>query len=433
MRKLTPFVAGLLAILFSGFAASAQKSYLHCGRLIDVVNGDERQNVTVVVENGKIADILNGYSGNGNIIDLRKYTVMPGLMDSHVHLEAESRKGGLIDEFLLNPEDIAFGSLAFAKRTLMSGFTTVRDLGGSGVNISLRNAVAAGKVAGPRILTSGKSIATTGGHADPTNAWRKDLMGSPGPAEGVINGSADAYEAVRQRYKDGSDLIKITATGGVLSQAKDGKNAQFTDAELEAIVAAAKDYGFAVAAHAHGTEGIKRAIRAGVTSIEHGSYMDEEAMDMAIQKGTWLVPTITAGKSVADSAKIQGYYSAVVTPKAIEIGPQIQNTFAKAWKKGVKIAFGTDAGVFAHGKNWLEFKYMTEAGMPAMDAIISATKSAAQLLGIWDQTGSIEPGKFADIIAVEGNPLQHIEAMGNVVFVMKEGKIYKREGRETLD
>jgi imidazolonepropionase-like amidohydrolase len=250
-------------------------------------------------------------------------------------------------------------------------------------------------------------------------------MGDPGPREGVINSPADAYQAVRQRYKDGSDVIKITATGGVLSQAKDGANAQFTIEEVKAIVAAAKDYGYKVAAHAHGAEGIKRAVIGGVNSIEHGTFMDDEAIQLMKQMGTWYVPTITAGKSVADSAKIPGYYTDIVTPKALATGPQIQSTFAKAYKAGVKIAFGTDAGVFAHGKNWMEFVYMTEAGMPAIEAIQSATIKAAELLGS-DQLGVIESGKLADIIAVEGDPTKDINAMGRVQFVMKDGKIFRR-------
>lgn len=309
----------------------------------------------------------------------------------------------------------------------MNGFTTVRDLGGNGVNISMRNAINKNLVTGPRIFTAGKAIATTGGHADPTNGYRKDLMGNPGPNEGVINGPDEAYQAVRQRYKDGSDLIKITATGGVLSQAKDGANAQFTLEEVKAIVAAAKDYGFKVAAHGHGAEGIKRAIIGGVNSIEHGTFMDDEGMQLMKQYGTYLVPTIIAGKSTADSAKIQGYYSAIVTPKALATGPLIQATFAKAYKVGVKIAFGTDAGVFAHGMNWKEFVYMSEAGMPILECIKAATVNAADLLGVSATLGTIEKGKLADIIAVDGDPTKDVYAMGKVKFVMKDGTIYKNE------
>jgi imidazolonepropionase-like amidohydrolase len=303
----------------------------------------------------------------------------------------------------------------------------VRDLGGTGVNVSLRNAIDKGNVEGPRIYTAGKSIATTGGHADPTVGYRKDLMGNPGPNEGVVNGIEDAYQAVRQRYKDGSDCIKITATGGVLSQAKDGSNAQFTEEEIRAIVTAAKDYGFKVAAHAHGAEGIKRAIKGGVNSIEHGTFMDDEGMKLMKQFGTWYVPTITAGRATGDSAKIPGYYSDIVTPKALAVGPNIQATFARAYKSGVKIAFGTDAGVYAHGKNWMEFVYMNEAGMPVLEAIRCATVNAADLLGESNRLGSIEAGKLADIIAVDGDPTKDVKVMGKVKFVMKDGVVYKNE------
>jgi imidazolonepropionase-like amidohydrolase len=407
----------------------SQKTYIWCGTLIDGISDEPKKNMTIVIEKNKITGVESGFSkagANDKTIDLKTKTVTPGWIDSHVHVESETKKGNVADKFILNPPDVAFESLKYMNVTLMAGFTTVRDLGGSGVNISLRNAINKGLVTGPRIFTAGKSIATTGGHADPTNGYRKDLMGDPGPKEGVINGPEDAYHAVRQRYKDGSDLVKITATGGVLSQAKDGANAQFTEEEIKAIVTAAKDYGFKVAAHAHGAEGIKRAIKGGVNSIEHGTLMDDEGMKLMKQYGTWYVPTITAGKSVADSAKIPGYYTEIVIPKALAIGPQLQKTFARAYKEGIKIAFGTDAGVYKHGLNWLEFGYMIEAGMKPMDAIKSATINAAELLGEKDKLGSIEVNKLADIVAVDGDPLTDSKAFGKVVFVMKDGIVYKQ-------
>jgi imidazolonepropionase-like amidohydrolase len=420
----------LLVLAFITSHPFAQKTIIWCGTLIDAVSNDTKKNMTIVVEKNKIIAVENGFStavAGDKTIDLKTKTVMPGWIDCHVHTEGETKKGNVADKFIYNPADVAFESLKYVNVTLMAGFTSVRDLGGSGVNISLRNAINKGLVTGPRIFTAGKSIATTGGHADPTNGYRKDLMGDPGPKEGVMNGPEEAYHAVRQRYKEGSDLIKITATGGVLSQAKDGANAQFTEDEVKAIVTAAKDYGFKVAAHAHGAEGIKRAIRGGVNSIEHGTFMDDEGMQLMKQYGTWLVPTITAGKSTADSAKIPGYYSEIVTPKALATGPQIQSTFAKAYKAGVKIAFGTDAGVFKHGLNWMEFGYMIEAGMPPMEAIKAATISAADLLGMKQQLGSIEINKLADIIAVDGDPVKDIKAFGKAVFVMKDGIVYKNE------
>ncbi len=424
-KTLTLLILSLITVnVFS------QKTFIWCGVLIDGVSAEPRRNMTVIVEKNKILAVENGFSKTGpndRSIDLKTKTVTPGWIDMHVHLEHETNPNRYLETFTLNPADYAFMSVRFADTTLMTGFTTVRDLGGSGVNISLRNAINKGTIRGPRVFTSGKSIATTGGHADPTNSYRKDLQGDPGPKEGVANGAEECRKAVRQRYKDGADLIKITGTGGVLSVAKSGKNPQFFEDELEAIVQTAKDYGFKVAVHAHGEEGMKRAIRAGVNSIEHGTFMDDETIELFKKHGAWYVPTITAGRSVGDSAKIPGYYPALVTPKALEIGPQIQKTFTRAYKAGVKIAFGTDAGVFKHGLNWLEFTYMIEAGMTPMDAIKSATINAADLLGEKDKLGSIETGKLADIVAVDGDPLKDPKAFGKVVFVMKDGVVYKNE------
>jgi imidazolonepropionase-like amidohydrolase len=422
MKKL---LLGLL--LCNPLLLLAQRTILHCGKLIDVTKGQVLNEYSIIVEGNRIIEVQSGYakaSGADKVIDLKNKTVMPGLIDCHVHMEHETSPNRYLEEFTYNPADYAFQSVVFAARTLRAGFTTVRDLGGTGVNISLRNAINKKLISGPRIYTAGKAIATTGGHADPTNGYRDDLMGDPGPAAGVANGPDECRKAVRQRYKNGSDLIKITASGGVLSVAKSGENPQFTEEEIKAIVETARDYGFKVAAHCHGAEAMKRAVRAGVSSIEHGTMMDEEVMQLMKQHGTYFVPTITAGKSVADSAKKPGYYPSLVTPKALAIGPKIQATFGKAYKAGVKIAFGTDAGVYAHGKNWLEFVYMTEVGMPAMEAIQSATVSAADLIGVYDKIGSIEKGKLADIIAVEGDPTKDIQAMGRVSFVMKDGIVY---------
>jgi imidazolonepropionase-like amidohydrolase len=325
----------------------------------------------------------------------------------------------------LNDADIAFNSVKYAEVTLMNGFTTVRDLGGTGVNVALRNAINAGKVKGPRIFTAEKALATTGGHADPTNGASRDLMGNPGPKEGVVNGLDDAKKAVRQRYKNGADLIKITATGGVLSVAKSGQNPQFTVEEIKAICETAKDYGFHVAAHAHGDEGMQRAILGGVKTIEHGTLMSDETMELMKKHDVYLVPTITAGKFVSDKAKIKGYYPEVVVPKALDIGPKIQDMFGRAYKAGVGIAFGTDAAVFYHGGNGKEFGYMVEAGMPAIETIQSATITNAMILKMENQLGQIKDGFIADIIAVNDDPTKNISTMENVVFVMKEGVVYK--------
>lgn len=423
MRKLS-LLAALLCLLTTVYA---QRTVIHCGQLVDVRKLQVLKEMSIIVSGNKIVDVQHGYTqpaAGEKVIDLTSSTVMPGLIDMHVHLETETNPNRYMETFTFNPADYAFQSVVFAQRTLMAGFTTVRDLGGSGVNISLRNAVNKGLITGPRIYTAGKTIASTGGHADPTNGYRREIMGDPGPAQGVANGVEECVKAVRQRYKEGSDVIKITASGGVLSVAKSGENPQFTEAEMKAIVETAKDYGFKVAAHCHGAEAMKRAIRAGVNSIEHGTYMDEEAIALMKKYGTYFVPTIIAGKSVADSALRPGYFPDIVTPKALAIGPKIQNTFAVAYKAGVKIAFGTDAGVYAHGKNWLEFVYMTEAGMPLLEAIRAATLSASDLLGD-DRLGVIEKDKLADIIAVPGDPLKDVKAMGRVSFVMKNGVVYK--------
>lgn len=415
---------------FSTLFTQAQKTYLQCGQLVDVVNLKVLKEKTIIIESNKIIDLVDGYvigTKTDKVIDLKKHTVMPGLMDMHIHVESETSPTRYLDGFTQNEADVAFGALRFAERNLMAGFTSVRDLGGSGVNIAMKKAIQKGYVIGPRIYTAGKAIGTTGGHADPTNGVRANLMGDPGPKEGVINSTEDAYKAVRQRYKDGSDVIKITASGGVLSMAANGENPQFTEDEIRAIVAAAKDYGFKVAAHCHGVEAMRRAVVGGVNSIEHGTLMDESIFPLMKQYGTYLVPTIIAGRSAADSAKKPGYYPPMVTKKALEIGPKIQNTFSKAYKAGVKIAFGTDAGVYAHGNNWMEFKYMQEGGMPLIEAIQAATWNASDLMGTQSILGSIEKNKLADIIAVEGDPFANIDQMGKVQFVMKDGLIYKHQ------
>lgn len=424
MKKL--IVLFFLSQIFVGFA---QDIYLHCGQLIDTEKGEVFTEKTIVVSGNKIKSIENGYitsdNPNDTVVDLKSKTVMPGLIDMHVHMENEYNPARYMDQFTANEADVAFKSVNYAEITLLAGFTTVRDLGGTGVNIALRNAINNNTILGPRIFTAGKAIATTGGHADPTNGRKKLLMGDPGPEQGVINSPDEARKAVRQRYKNGADNIKITATGGVLSVAKNGQNPQFTLEEVRAICETAKDYGMIVAAHAHGDEGMQRAVIGGVTTIEHGTKMSYKTMDLMKQYGTYFVPTITAGKAVAENAKIDGFYPEIIVPKALEIGPKIQSTFAKAYKRGVNIAFGTDAGVFPHGQNAKEFGYMVEVGMPPMEAIQSATLINAKVLGLANELGQIKPNFIADIVATDSNPLEDITAMERISFVMKDGNIYK--------
>jgi len=408
--------------------SNAQTTYILCGKLVDTKLGKIESKKTIFVKENKIIAVKDGYimPKGGTVIDLRDKVVMPGLIDFHVHIEQEFDRNTRLNKYILNEADVAFNSVGFAKTTLLNGFTTVRDLGGTGVNISIRNAINAGKIPGPRVFTAGKSLATTGGHADPTNGSSRVLIGNPGPKEGVVNSIEDAKKAVRQRYKNGADCIKITATGGVLSVAKSGDNPQFTIEEVRAICETAKDYGMHVAAHAHGDEGMQRAIVGGVKTIEHGTYMSDETMELMKKHDAYLVPTITAGKEVEEKAKIDGFYPEIVVPKALAVGPQIQGTFAKAYKKGVGIAFGTDAGVFKHGNNGKEFGFMVEAGMPAMKTIQSATITNATLLKMETELGQIQKGFFADIIAVDDDPTKNIATMENVVFVMKNGVVYKK-------
>ena len=420
----------VVAVTLSGLASG--ETWVRCGGLVDVDAGERLGAHTVVIAGGKVAELRSGHpewADGVERVDLASLTCLPGLMDMHTHLTTESSPSSYIDRFTLDAADVALRGAQYARRTLEAGFTTVRDLGDSfNASIALRDAINDGRIPGPRIFTSAKSLATTGGHADPTNGWRRDLAGDPGPREGVLNGVAEARAAVRQRYKDGADLIKITATGGVLSVASSGDNAQFRMDELEAVIETAADYGMHVAAHTHGTEGMRRAVEAGIHSIEHGTYMTDEVMQLMIDKGTWYVPTISAGKFVAEKAEIEGYFPPVVANKARRIGPVIQQTFERAHAAGVRIAFGTDCGVCPHGSNASEFGYMVEAGMSPSDALRSATLHAAELLGREDELGRLQSGFAADLIAVDGNPLEDVSLLEDVRFVMRDGRVF-HDGR----
>jgi imidazolonepropionase-like amidohydrolase len=429
-------VVAMLGLAVGCAATGAQAAtVIHAGRMIDAVSERVATQVTLVVEGDRIVAIEPGYrvpAEGDRLVDLREATVLPGLMDMHTHLTQEQSRGRPLERFTKSEADVALDGVVHAGRTLRAGFTTVRDVGDEyGASVALRGAINAGRIAGPRIFTSAKSIASTGGHADPTNGYSPALraaVGDPGADRGVCNSPDSCREAVRSRYRQGADLIKITATGGVLSVARSGEAPQFSDEELAAIVSTARDYGYKVAAHAHGTEGIRRAVRAGVDSIEHGTFMDEATMKLMREKGTYYVPTISAGWWVYDKAQDPTFFPPPVTPKALAIGPRIQGTFARAYKAGVPIMFGTDCGVCAHGSNAKEFAYMVEAGMPPLEAIRSATIVPARFLGIDGRLGSLEAGKVADIVAVEGDPLADITAMQRVSFVMKDGVIHRQGG-----
>jgi len=411
-----------------GISAQDTRQVIHAGHVINGIDDQRIAKQSILITNNKITAIKSGFvTPDGyQVIDLKAQTVMPGLMDMHVHLTYEFTKTSYGERFTKNDAYYAIKGADNAKKTLLAGFTTVRDLGAEPQIITeVRDAINRGTIIGPRVYAAGKTIATTGGHADPTNGFKHVLRGDPGPKQGVINGYDEAIKAIRHRYKEGADVIKLTVTGGVLSLAKSGDNPQFTDAELAGIMEAAKDYNFVVAVHAHGVEGMKRAIKAGVHSVEHGTYMDKEAMKLMVKHDTYYVPTITAGNWVAEKSNIEGYYPDIVRPKAAAVGPQIATTFSKAYQQGVSIAFGTDAGVFPHGLNGREFGLMVASGMPAMDTIKSATVDAAKLLRIDDKLGSIEVGKLADMVAVKGNPLDDIKLMETVSFVMKDGVVVK--------
>ncbi len=426
-RKFIPWLAA--ALLLTAPAAFAQKTYLHCGHLLDVRSGRLLAQQTVVVEKDRIVAVQAGYAAGGpqdKVVDLENRTVLPGLIDCHVHLESQFSKSAFTEQFLLNPADIAYRAQGYALTTLRAGFTTVRDCGGTGVNTALRKAVAQGLVPGPRIYSAGVALSATGGHMDNTDGLSDLLIERlhPGPTEGVANGPDQCRQAVREQFKRGADLIKIASTGGVLDLSKNGSGPQYTEAEIRAVVETAHDLGMRVACHAHGPEGIKRALRAGVNSIDHGSLMDDEGIALFKKSAAWYVPTLIAGKSVADSARKPGYFPPVVAAKALSIGTQMQGTFGRAYKAGVRVAFGTDAGVFRHGQNAREFGYMAEAGMPPLEAIRSATLNAAALLDESANLGALEAGKLADVVAFEGDPLQDLTALLRPRFVMKAGVVY---------
>lgn len=435
------FAAGIALVFSPSLQAEPDAperwTVIHCGRLLAIPGGPVMDRATVVIRGERIERVEGGFASvdkavppdaraNAAVVDLKDLFVLPGLIDCHVHLTMETSPDRLLKTVMDTEAETVLNGVVYARRTLEAGFTTVRDVGSRGDTcFALRDAINAGKVVGPRIVASGQSITPTGGHGDRTNAFRPDVFAVPGPIQGVADGVDACRQAVRNQVKNGADCIKLTATGGVLSAIGAGLEQQFFDDELRAIVETAHLLGKKVAAHAHGVRGINAALRAGVDSIEHGTYLDEESISLFRQTGAYYVPTITAGKSVAQYAEIPGYYIGPVVEKARTVGPVIQGAFEKAHKAGVKIAFGTDAGVFPHGDNWREFIYMAEAGMSPEQIIVSATVNAADLLGWSGDVGTVKPGKFGDLIAVAGDPLHDIALLKNPRVVIKGGTIVK--------
>jgi len=417
-------------------SAEAQTTLVHCGTLLAQPGQPARGRATLVITGEYIVDVLDGFIeaapggpySEASTVDLRALFVMPGLIDCHTHVTGEYSRDVRLRRLEESDADQAVAGTVFCRRTLAAGFTTIRNVGSSGEAIfALRDAIAAGSIPGPRILAAGEAISPSGGHGDATHGFREDLFEMPDAMSGIADGVAECRKAVRLQVKRGADVIKLTATGGVLSATNAGTDQQFFEDELEAIIDTAHALGRRVAAHAHGADGIKAAIRAGVDSIEHGSFVDDEGIALFLEYGAYLVPTLMAGESVMEWAEDPDYLPAPVRAKAKAVGPVMRGSLGRAYRAGVKIAFGTDCGVSPHGLNGREFELMVAAGMSEADALVSATRTAAELCGLEREVGALEAGRIADLIGLRGNPLQDIHAMTQVSFVMARGKVFSTD------
>ena len=423
-------VAGAATLVASAQPPASQDTIIHAGRVLaEPASGQVLTQQTILVRNGRIASITAGYSrvpSGAKLVDLKNAFVLPGLIDSHVHITSEQGPDARIDEFIKTSADQAIDGAGFAMKTLEAGFTTVADLGAdANAILALRSGIAKGVIGGPRIITSAGAISVHGGHGDANGMPRDMALMLRGP--GVCSGADDCARAVRERVRDGADLIKITATGGVLSNTAAGLGQQFTDAELAAIVQAAHAMGRKVTAHAHGADGINSFLKAGGDSIEHGTYANAESADLYKKNGAYLVPTLLAGDFVAREAKRPNtFLQPAQAAKALEAGPKMQDMLRRMHAAGVKIAFGTDTGVSAHGDNAQEFALMVGAGMTPLQTIQAATVNAADHFRLTAEIGSITAGKSADIIAVNGDPLSNVRELESVDFVMAKGKVYKQ-------